>query len=235
MKLCTMARARVIAIVGTALLLATTAGIAAADNTNANPNANPNGKANAKGRAVYEQLCVSCHGKYGRGDGPMAPDLTARPPDFTRPELLAGRTDAQVVAQITGGSEHTPMAIARVMKPESLRAAIAYMRTLSVPGKHVSVLAGKDIYENFCWYCHGIKGDGNGPVAKNVEGTKPRNFTDKSFVIDGREGEIFQTITMGAAASFHGNATMLEWGNKLTDQQRRDVIEYIKVLKAQAH
>lgn len=220
MRLSSMAGFRVIAIVGTALLATSVAAVASAKDD-----------ANPKGREVYQQICASCHGPYGRGDGPMAPDLVAKPPDFTRPELLAGRTDAEVLANLTKG-QHTPMAIAQVIKPESMRDAIAYMRTLSVPGKHVSVLAGKDIYDSFCWFCHGMKGDGKGPVAKNVQGTKPRDFTSKKFVIDGREGEIFQTITMGAAASFHGNATMLEWGNKLTDQQRRDVIEYIKVLKA---
>jgi mono/diheme cytochrome c family protein len=39
---------------------------------------------------------------------------------------------------------------------------------------------GKDIYENKCQMCHGLKGDGNGPAAAAFH-PKPANFTDSKF------------------------------------------------------
>lgn len=36
------------------------------------------------GVEMYEQLCASCHGASGRGDGPVAPLIKARVPDLTR-------------------------------------------------------------------------------------------------------------------------------------------------------
>lgn len=191
----------------------------------------------AHGKQVYEQLCSACHGRYGRGDGPVAGDLAVKPPDFTRPELLADRTDAQVAEALMGGGEgskHTPMVVARTLQPASLRDAIAYIRTLSVPGEHVSVPAGHDIYTTFCWFCHGMKGDGKGPAAADLPGPKPRNFTSPEFKIAGRENDIAHTISQGAASSIHGSRYMQEWGTELSPQQIKDVIAYLKTLKAAA-
>lgn len=38
----------------------------------------------AYGRLTYSMYCASCHGKSGRGDGPVAGDLKVSPPDLTR-------------------------------------------------------------------------------------------------------------------------------------------------------
>ncbi len=36
------------------------------------------------GKKLYEDYCQTCHGAGGRGDGPLANDLTKRPADLTR-------------------------------------------------------------------------------------------------------------------------------------------------------
>lgn len=36
------------------------------------------------GHHAYLNLCGSCHGKSGKGDGPMAPELTNKPIDLTQ-------------------------------------------------------------------------------------------------------------------------------------------------------
>jgi len=187
----------------------------------------------AKGKALYEGLCQACHGQYGRGDGPISGELKTRPPDLTNAALMANRSDDEIVGNLmrTGTETHTPMVMARVVKEESLRDALAYMRTLSVPGKHVSVEAGRDLYQTLCWICHGEKGDGKGPGAVNLPGTKPRDFTSSEFVIQGREDEIYETIRAGAATSFHGSDYMIEWGSKLSPQQMNDLVEYLKTFQ----
>jgi mono/diheme cytochrome c family protein len=105
------------------------------------------------------------------------------------------------------------------------------MRSLSVPGKHASISAGKDIYDTFCSACHGAKGDGRGPAAKNLTGVKPRDFTSKDFVVAGHERQIKQTIFEGAAKTFHGSPYMPEWKTTLTEQQITDIVEYLKSFK----
>ncbi len=36
------------------------------------------------GHHAYVSLCASCHGESGKGDGPMAPELSAKPIDLTQ-------------------------------------------------------------------------------------------------------------------------------------------------------
>jgi mono/diheme cytochrome c family protein len=182
------------------------------------------------GASTYGEFCSSCHGRYGEGNGPLAANLQRKPTDFTDSAWLAGRSDEQIVAGLRAAS-HGSMAIAQLLKPEVLRNTVAYIRRLSVPGKHVSVPQGRDIYNATCWVCHGKNGDGKGPATTNMPDPQPRDFTSPDFVIDGREDEIARIIKLGPAAAFHGSPLMPEWGSKLTDQQIRDVIEYLRTFK----
>ena len=192
----------------------------------------------ARGEQIYRSVCWTCHGLYGRGDGPAAQYLAGRPPDLTDPRVLGDRSDQEIVRLLTERKDrpntaHMPMAtVTETLKEDALRDAIAYMRTLAVPGKHVSILAGKDIYNTFCQACHGSRGDGQGPAAKNLVGVEPRDFTSKDFVIEGREEEIYETIFKGAEKAFHGSSYMPEWSTTLSRQQVQDVIEYLKTFKS---
>lgn len=196
-----------------------------------------NATAPPRGKAVYSEFCVQCHGVYGRGDGPALEYFAARPPDMTFADVLASRSDAEVVKELRERSRdpqaaHSPMVIAGALNEDALRDAIAYMRTMSVPGKHVSVAAGKDIYTTVCWVCHGLEGNGKGPAAKNLVDAKPRDFTRPDFVIEGREERIYRNIALGAAKAYHGPSYMPEWQTSLSPQQIRDVMEYSKTFQA---
>ena len=194
-------------------------------------------KANVqRGEEVYKSLCWTCHGNYGRGDGPAAKYLAYPPPDLTDPRVFGKKTDQEIVSGLIDtksqtGPSHRTMVIGDVLKKEALQDAIAYMRSLSVPGKHASISAGKDIYDTFCSACHGAKGDGKGPAAKNLTGVKPRDFTSKDFVVAGHEAQIKQTIFEGAAKTFHGSPYMPEWKTTLTEEQITDIVEYLKTFK----
>lgn len=182
-----------------------------------------------RGKQIYDQFCSICHGRYGRGDGPLAANLQVRPVSFVDSSWLAGRSDEQIIQGLLGG--HSRMSIPNVLQPDALADTVAYIRTLSVPGQNVSIADGRDIYNAVCYACHGVNGDGNGP-AKAAPGTPPpRDFTSKEFVIEGREAEIARTITLGAEASFHGSSFMPAWGSSLSEQQIQDLIAYIKTFK----
>ena len=188
------------------------------------------------GEEVFKSLCWTCHGPYGRGDGPAAKYLAYPPPDLTDPRVFGKKTDQEIVSGLVDvkgqtGASHKTMVIGDVLKKEALQDAIAYMRSLSVLGKHASISAGKDIYDTFCSACHGAKGDGRGPAAKNLTGAKPRDFTSKDFVVEGHEQRIKQTVFEGAAKTFHGSPYMPEWKTTLTEQQIADIVEYLKTFK----
>lgn len=193
-----------------------------------------------RGEQAYRTFCWTCHGRYGRGDGPAAEYLAVKPPDLTDPKVLAGKSDGEIIARLKnpklkGGTAHMPMVvIAQSIREDVLRDAIDYMRTLALPGKHVSLLAGEDIYRTFCQACHGERGDGQGPAAKNLPGVKPRDFTADDFVIEGHEKEIYRAIFMGAAKAFHGSPYMPEWRTTLSPQQIEDVMAYLQSLKEKA-
>jgi len=91
---------------------------------------------------------------------------------------------------------------------------------------------GKLVYEQHCAACHGVNGDGNGPAAVWVF-PKPRNFSDGLFKIHSTpsgslptEEDLFQTITRGMPGSSMPSFTYL------TEQQRRDAVQYVKHLTA---
>ena len=66
----------------------------------------PDPGAVANGRIIYVRYCVSCHGKAGLGDGPLANDLRVSVPDLT---TLAARSQGQYpyerVVRIIGSGE----------------------------------------------------------------------------------------------------------------------------------
>lgn len=58
----------------------------------------------ADGQALYAENCALCHGRSGRGDGPLAEGLKRKPSDLTRIARNAGGTfpRAMVLSQIDG-------------------------------------------------------------------------------------------------------------------------------------
>jgi mono/diheme cytochrome c family protein len=92
--------------------------------------------------------------------------------------------------------------------------------------------AGKAVYDQHCASCHGASGDGNGPATVWLF-PKPRNFQSGLFKIQSTpagslpsDEDLFQTITRGMPGSSMPSFTYL------TEQQRRDVVEYVKWLSA---
>jgi high-affinity iron transporter len=55
---------------------------------------------------------------------------------------------------------------------------------------------GKTVYEQVCAACHGVTGEGNGPVAFAVK-PSPRNFVKDAFKAGDSVEQIFTTITNG--------------------------------------
>lgn len=63
----------------------------------------------AAGQARYQQLCTSCHGAEGDGDGPLAPELDPKPPSFVRGDRIASLSPFQAYNTIRMGVDGTAM------------------------------------------------------------------------------------------------------------------------------
>lgn len=61
------------------------------------------------GAEIYRQLCTSCHGVHGEGNGPMAPLLKIEVPDLTRlAQRHAGEFPADQVRRTIDGRSERP-------------------------------------------------------------------------------------------------------------------------------
>ncbi len=109
----------------------------------------------ASGADLYAQLCASCHGPEGHGDGPVAATLKTPPPDLTRitarqgdfPEIdLFDVVDGRAVIPAHGSREmpvwgyeleaRTPDDVpGRAGAQEMLALIIDHLRTLQVADK----------------------------------------------------------------------------------------------------
>ncbi len=96
--------------------------------------------------------------------------------------------------------------------------------TSPLPRSPEIVAQGKVLYDGQggCFNCHGKDGDGNGPLAAQLQ-PSPRNFQHHSFWRHRTEGEIFWVIKNGSAGT-----SMVGFGGQLTDGEIWALIQYIR-------
>lgn len=85
-----------------------------------------------------------------------------------------------------------------------------------------ALAAGRQIYIARCQNCHGEKGDSQGDEAKMLS-VRPSDFTDTDMMEDMTDGELFWKIT-------EGRRPMPGFKHKLSDEQRWQVVDYIRTL-----
>jgi high-affinity iron transporter len=83
------------------------------------------------GRSVYEANCASCHGGFGKGDGPRAETLNPKPINFTDPQVMANippeRFERAVVQGLPNVVQHT---FGHLLTPEEVGDVTTYIRSL---------------------------------------------------------------------------------------------------------
>ncbi len=88
---------------------------------------------------------------------------------------------------------------------------------------------GQQVYQIYCITCHGATGKGDGPVGKTLT-PPPRDFSVGDFKFGGTSQEIFDTISNGTASK-GGSPLMAPWGAVIPEQDRWDLVAYIRTLK----
>jgi mono/diheme cytochrome c family protein len=85
-----------------------------------------------------------------------------------------------------------------------------------------SLGAGKDVYVANCLKCHGDKGKGDGPSAKDLD-KRPRDLSDPKIAAQ-TDGSIFWKLTTG-------RKPMPSFENLISEDDRWNVINYVRTLE----
>jgi mono/diheme cytochrome c family protein len=91
-----------------------------------------------------------------------------------------------------------------------------------VPATKESLAAAEQLFTDNCVLCHGEKGIGDGPGAKTIK-VKPANFTDPKVQASETDGSLFWKMT-------NGRGPMPSWKDTLSDQERWQLVNYIRKL-----
>lgn len=88
----------------------------------------------SRGAAVYGATCTSCHGQFGRGDGPLAATINPPPGSLADTRALRDRSPLDFYHRVTIGVVGTAMpAFERSLAPEDRWAVALYASTLRLP------------------------------------------------------------------------------------------------------
>ncbi len=98
----------------------------------------------------------------------------------------------------------------------------------SAPTAPADTTHGKKIYFEYCKFCHGNHGKGDGPSGKALP-VNPANFTDKDFMTLEPDEELFNAISGGASAVGE-SPFMPAFGYVLKTRDIQDVLAYLRTL-----
>ena len=94
--------------------------------------------------------------------------------------------------------------------------------------ENLSSVNGKNIYMHYCTPCHGVKGDGKGFNAINLD-PRPTNHTDASLMSKRTDKDLYDVINDGGRA-VGKSSLMPPWGNTLKEIQIEELILYLRKL-----
>jgi len=201
-----------------------------------------------RGADSYRAYCASCHGKTGKGDGPVAPELKETVPDLTAiTEAHGGEFPEARIREIimddgmiaSHGGREMPVwgpifhQAERGVDQGNVRVEnlVKYLESIqshdssrgverkSVPDENVPT--GAQLYKRLCAACHGNDLKGNGPAPAPFKDVPPDLTT-----LARRHGGSFpdayvsNVLRNGIPMPDHGPAEMPIWGVDLRAGER---------------
>lgn len=123
-------------------------------------------------------------------------------PDSPNPATSDGSSDLTPVAGTVPVSEgYVPFHYANSLA--GYEAAGREMKN-PLPVNEVNLTSGKQLFQSFCSHCHGMTGQGDGPVAMDQAAVKPPSYSVGNSSRSGAgqmknltDGKIYHTITYG--------------------------------------
>lgn len=190
--------------------------------------------AGSRGEDIYHAICWVCHGHGGHGDGPVADSIAPyRPPEFHTMDLASASPERLEQLFFTGLADdpehphrHTVLS---ALDPEHLGDALHYVDALSDPPDVTgSALNGREIFDLHCAGCHGLRGDGRGPVTDALADGKPADLRADSLFNAGAWDAAYERFATGSDA-FHGTLAPA-WGSVFGASDLWDLVAYISTL-----
>ena len=180
------------------------------------------------GATLFGVFCAGCHGPDGMGR--RLPGLVSFP-SIANPDFLALASDEFLAETVKNGRPGRRMPgwlKDGGLRPDEIRAVVAYVRSLGVPVAPVPVPAvpaagapqnGKRIFQTACSGCHGLDGKGGeGPALNN-----------RVLLQSASEAYLMGTIRHGrrgtAMASFLDPSPVRQ---ALTESDIADVVAYLR-------
>ena len=187
----------------------------------------------ADGKKLYLTYCFLCHGITGKGDGYAASFQSVKPRNLANDAYMSARTDQQLFNAIGGGGRaiHNAMIMPHwreTLTEGELWDLVAYIRTLHREAPSGEARHGADLYDKYCWTCHGKSGKGDGPIAVAYK-PKPHDLTDSVYMSQRTDYDIFNAISLGGPA-VDRSVAMPAWGQVLSSQDVWDLVAYIRQL-----
>ena len=211
------------------------------------------------GKKIFDEKCWFCHGREGKGDGPVADYVVPRPRDFVT-ALFKFRTtesgypptDEDLIRTIKRGVPGTAMPTFKAfLNEEEIKQVIQYIKTFSSiftdpdldPYKHrvtvnkinltsESLAKGKEIYNKAeCFKCHGEAGRGNGESAKTLTDQRKIPILPRNLTKEWKfkGGTEVEDIYTRFTTGMDGTP-MPSFIDNLTDEERWHLSYYVKSL-----
>lgn len=151
------------------------------------------------------------------------------PPSFTPGEEVLKLTEDVEEAEELQIYEELQAQIASILRQQTGTPEKPHM--LGQPeGDQTRLKHGYALYAQYCTQCHGVNGDGNGPVAKYLH-PKPRNYTRGVFKFTStpygskpRRSDLVHTIRRGVTG------TSMPSFDRFSDEQLEAVVDYVLAL-----
>ena len=89
-----------------------------------------------------------------------------------------------------------------------------------------AIAAGQEIFVTNCVTCHGPEGAGDGDAAAGLD-PKPADLGDHDMMSELSDGYLFWRVTKGGTIEPF-NSAMPSWEQGLTEEQRWQVISYVR-------
>ncbi|MEZ4956110.1 MAG: cytochrome c [Saprospiraceae bacterium] len=131
-----------------------------------------------------------------------------------------------------GGIAYTPNGSVPYYYPDTedgRNLAIEQIKYNPFPITQAGIAKGQELYTYYCGICHGDKGDGGGYLVRDNGGkypAQPANFLLEEFV-NASNGRYYHGI-------MYGKNAMGAYADKLSYEERWDVIHYIRSLQAKS-
>ena len=204
------------------------------------------------GKMLYQQLCASCHGKSGQGNGPLAASLIPRPLNFVKARYKLRSTpfgqlptDQDIYRTISVGVPGTSMPPWKgALSSAKIWALVTYLKSLSprfgkeqrvpfsVPKSPGDRVRGKALFTQAkCFMCHGYTGRGDGEILTTLNYEwghihKAPDFTNRASF---KGGSSPQAIFFRISGGLH-DTPMGGYQKLLRSQERWDLAHYISAL-----